>query len=121
MISPCLQAKIKRSTQLGLTSKAALSREVESNFSFSFWIYMSINGVNLVLKINSNKQCKAIWYLNTHCCGMGQTEFLASSFVHSVTDLSSLQSVIWVAVVFFSLYQCCCLHVITCNFCITHV
>lgn len=42
MISPCLQTKIKISTQMGLTSKAAVSPEVESNFSFSFWIYMSI-------------------------------------------------------------------------------
>jgi hypothetical protein len=42
MIGPCLQTKIKRSTQLGLTSKAAVSPEVESNFSFDFWLYMSI-------------------------------------------------------------------------------
>ena len=30
-----------------------------------------------MLKIDSNYQCKAIWYLNTHCYGLGQTELQA--------------------------------------------
>jgi hypothetical protein len=61
-IGSCLQTKIERPTQLSLISKATLIPEVESSFSFSFWIYISIKRSKFSVKGHSVMEHILFWY-----------------------------------------------------------